>query len=453
VEKLTKLEMDLLDSKEDTYQRIIDIQRLLPSILARMDRLEANQKTKPHYLIRSLSSPSPLRKQDSEISMQIETVQKHHNGECKQEKKEQIDMATENLEFSPNKLIAEITEKRNDCEKIDKELISKDTGYVLNVYGPVVHEIYEFYCRIYWGYFKGKISLNKTQFLKFYRDCCLPNVLKESSYELIWTKILRSCDLAKSNHSSETNGKELMEDQFANALIVIANELYKKSSLTEAAKLETFIVSHVLPNVTPLLQAAKEQSTAVQTLKQDICMANTYATTEYNEEEKKKIEKLFKKYKKDLYCLFKKFCMGKKKGIGTTISLKGNPAIHYTPESGMTLKGLIDFCLEYGILRLTTKKDLSAIHSTIASKNMKARSPTKTNNNNNTLSFEGFQEALIDIANIIYGSQLFLAHYPTADSRLEKLFTKIFLLSDKLASGESTIHSVTSSFKDTFREN
>lgn len=101
---------------------------------------------------------------------------------------------------------------------IDQDRMAKDVGYVLDIYKglfyeceqilfvtDVLQQIFNFYCELFMGYSKGRLCMNKTQFTKFFLNCNLTSASKDMSYELMWIKILRQLNLAKTNHVSGTS--------------------------------------------------------------------------------------------------------------------------------------------------------------------------------------------------------------------------------------------------------
>ncbi len=210
---------------------------------------------------------------------------------------------------------------------------------------------------------------------------------------------------------TEQVGKELTLEQFEHALVILAREIYKDNgSMTEAQKVEAFLITYVLPNVTPKHEVHHAEDEFHDT------------PTIVNK------DKIFKKHRKLLSSLYNKYSAKKK---SSSLRQKNN---QFNMDYGLSVKELVNFCQEHGVLRLITKKDLAHIHATRSHKTKKGE---------DLLSYDAFEDALVDVATTVYSAEPFKNHYPTTESKLEKLLTKINLTNHELTS---------ESFKDSFRE-
>lgn len=283
----------------------------------------------------------------------------------------------------------------------DDEKMSQDTKYVLDTYKEAIHKIFVHYCGSMMGFTKGKLTLSKMQFYKFLQDIELKRLVPDCNDELLWFKILRIANLASTNRRQDNLHKELSEEHMHEAIRFISKFIFRNSTMTEAQMVEATLISHIFPKVNDRIHnIAQESEIATQSVLEDL-----------SEQQKKKITFLLKKHRLRLKESFTQ-CI-------TTHNERPDLAI---ARKSMTSQQLIKFCQQYRILPLITKKELCNIHMIYAS-------PTSSANILK-ISYNDFENVLIEIANNIYGIPPYSFTYKEVDQRLEKLFSKMFLLRD-----------------------
>ena len=98
----------------------------------------------------------------------------------------------------------------------------------------------------------------------------------------------------------------------------------------------------------------------------------------------------------------------------------------------MDIDGFVELARRHDLLPLISKPDLRAIFDTVAGME-NLRGSVKAG----TLSRAAVIMALCHLADRIYGDRLLVDKYPTPDSRVQKLLSKMFLLKPREALTDS----------------
>ncbi len=217
----------------------------------------------------------------------------------------------------------------------------------------------------------------------------------------------------------EINSKELSREDFDTALVILANDAFvSESLLTEAQKLENLIVNHIFPKISLKLNEFQKSvslngglpfEVAAQTLSQSMILQSNSDDIDTSS-----IQKVFKKFQKDIKSSFVQY----------------SQPLQFTPEPNnlknrrISFKNLLIFMQRMGLLTHISKQELLGIHTKLALRDQE----NYTQDEELKLTFEKYQQCLLDISLYMYSKEPFASKVPSADAKLLKLLNKLFIL-------------------------
>eukprot|EP00667_Euglena_gracilis_P007908 EG_transcript_7988 len=259
-------------------------------------------------------------------------------------------------------------------------------------------------------------TMDLDAFTKLVKDAGLAAVTAASP-ELLWMNIIRK--VAPDAHVAKEvkTGWELRGDQFCTALQVLAAETYGKRypEMSPGAQLDTLLTQDILPGC-----SARQASVSSLDLVPDLNVAAILA--QYSEEG---IAKLLQRRRPALQDKFAQY-----------VARQG------TKGKGLTFSSLLDLAKDHDILPFTNKQTLRVIaHQCldIAAREKQPPDPvmspgsdvgrglltSRSGAREPSLDFDVFQDVLKAVAEVVYGGDPCAPAYPTSESRLQKLLTKL----------------------------
>lgn len=288
---------------------------------------------------------------------------------------------------------------------------------VIAKYKSQIDEIYDFYTTSHIDVFHSTMSL--SHFTKFLKDCRLCGFEQAQPAELLWMTVLRRLSAQEGKRKGRNNKKEnfaferfedIPKEKFGDALAILAQERAGKDRLDvlPEAVLETFLVCEVLPRVEPLLGARQSQPMMSREA------AGALSMKEYQTES---IQALFDQ---NMH-LIRQACKESLRSSGQDYR-----------DKTLDIDGFVELARRHDLLPLISKPDIRAIFDTVAGME-NLRGSVKPG----TLSRAAVVMALCHLADRIYGDRLLVDKYPTPESRVQKLLSKMFLLKPREALTDS----------------
>lgn len=307
----------------------------------------------------------------------------------------------------------------------DDEDAVKGIPGVLVKYKEKIDDIYDLYTHSNINVFHP--TMNLTQFTKLMKDCKLCGFSTGEPAELLWMSVLRKLNAraGKRNRTDKRPGtttvrsgkypaykkdsfaferlEEIPRELFGDALAIVSSEKMGASrvDLTPEALFETFLVCEVLPHVEPALAARKAQP-AMQS--RSVVGASTIQ--EYQSSEA--VQNIVNEYMNRI----RDSCRDAVK------------AVQDYRDKTMDLDGFVEYARRHDLLPLISKPELREIFDVCVN----LESLKKEGVKEGTLSRQQVLAALYHLADRIYGNPVFVDKYPTPESRVRKLLTKMYLL-------------------------
>lgn len=313
----------------------------------------------------------------------------------------------------------------------DDEAVKGVPGIIAKYKGRI-DDIYDFYTHSNINVFHPTMSL--PQFTKLLKDCKLCGFSVGEPAELLWMSVIRKINaqlpknvrrqIAASRAPTITgvrSGKypnskkdsfaferleEIPREAFGNALAFLAAELRGRDHPDRAVEsvFETFLVCEVLPHVEPAIAMRKAQPAM-----QSRTIVGAASIQEYQSSEA-------------VQATMNEFMSRIRDGCREAVR-----AVQDYRDKTMDLDGFVEFARRHDLLPLISKPELREIFEVCAGMDALKKEGIKPG----TLSRAAVMACLYHLADRIYGNALFVDKYPTPQSRVQKLMSKMFLLKPK----------------------
>ncbi|KEG15284.1 hypothetical protein DQ04_00121160 [Trypanosoma grayi] len=361
-------------------------------------------------------------------------------------------------EYSPPKESVSYVDKNTTSaydEGDDEDERTKSVEGVLQKYKNRMDAIYGFYTTSSIDVFHPTMTM--THFSRFVKDCQLCGLSQGTSAELLWMAVMRSLnvkqnkrltqakgsaknrDITLGNNTSTREKKNLFAYQrletipkhlFGESLYILSKVKHRQRQISEGGTLNgeahtfpldekpeetllTFLLYHIFPYVDAIMGEKHGSQSFVSELggNQDdgaadlITLGEATTITEYKSDAVKAVVQNFLGYIKDCF----------------TLAIRTTQGYHSTV---MNLDGFVEVARRYELLPLIRKPLLRQIFLSCSTLE-KEKHPDALEE---TLSVGTFVLALYHLAERIYGDTLMARKFPTPESRMKKLLTKMFLL-------------------------
>eukprot|EP01065_Artemidia_motanka_P032546 TRINITY_DN39533_c0_g1_i1.p1 TRINITY_DN39533_c0_g1~~TRINITY_DN39533_c0_g1_i1.p1 ORF type:complete len:464 (+),score=145.95 TRINITY_DN39533_c0_g1_i1:58-1449(+) len=276
------------------------------------------------------------------------------------------------------------------------------------------------------------------QFTKFTKDCGLCNssqggTVAVNAYlpppELLWMNVMRRLpqQRRRRNRGAHTASfahervQELSEEQFPDALVILAEEQYGKApeGTDPAQVVERFLTADIFPVTDRRIEAAAHQREA-ERAKRVTPLAASSINDYYDNKE---VQNAFKEYRHKLRSSFLAY-------------VQRHHTVHRRSEN-LSLQGFCDLLRDHGLSPHISNKHireifLSVVHghdAIAAARTSGAESPRGARREEDQeIDVKGFHAALRHVAEHVYGDRALVEKFPTPEARLRKLLAKMYLL-------------------------
>jgi hypothetical protein len=295
---------------------------------------------------------------------------------------------------------------------------------VIQKYKEKIDAIYDYYTTSNIQVFHPAMTL--THFTRFLKDCKLCGFEAGEPAELLWMSVLRKLNVENSKKklggsnpkaTGVRSGKftaskrdnfaferleEVPREYFGDALAILAQEKVgrQRADLSPEALFETFLVCQVLPHVELKMNVSRAQPAMLAREVVGSASVQHYKTDE--------VKALVKEYMPRLKESF----------------LSSLRAVQDYRDTTLNLDGFVEFARTGDLLPLISKPDLRHIFIACAAVEKSHHPETKED----TISMSSFVLAMYHLADRIYGTPLLSDKYPTPESRVQKLLSKVYLL-------------------------
>eukprot|EP00756_Hemistasia_phaeocysticola_P013520 Hpha_TRINITY_DN15284_c5_g2::TRINITY_DN15284_c5_g2_i1::g.67073::m.67073 len=280
-------------------------------------------------------------------------------------------------------------------------------------------------------------TMGLPQFTRFTKDCGLCNssqggTVAVNAYlpppELLWMNVLRRLPQQRRRRAGRGAGgnfafervQELAEEQFSDALVILAEEQYGTAHGHEpAAIVERFLTSDIFPVTDRRIEAAVHQKEAERARR-----ATPLAASSINDYyDNKEVREAFKEYRTKLRNAFETY-------------VKRHQTVYHRTKN-LTLQGFSDVMRDHGLTPHISQKQIREIflsvvqgHDAIAAaRGGPDQHPDGPRRDEDLeIDAKGFHAALRHVAEHIYGDRALVEKFPTPEARLRKLLAKMFLL-------------------------
>eukprot|EP01012_Entosiphon_sulcatum_P009432 TRINITY_DN152_c0_g1_i7.p1 TRINITY_DN152_c0_g1~~TRINITY_DN152_c0_g1_i7.p1 ORF type:complete len:501 (+),score=88.75 TRINITY_DN152_c0_g1_i7:712-2214(+) len=312
---------------------------------------------------------------------------------------------------------------------------------VLAKYGQQIERVFGFYCNQ--GYTeKLRRTMDLTAFTKMVKDANLCNIhsgqasinpnynLLSNPYgslpppELLWMMCVKRLHPEAYLAVEPKAKREIAEEQFGVVLQVLSDEHYGKRApeMPYGERLERLIVNDIIPGAQARMQAAQETGLAPEP---DAEASETLPDAYLGEA----VQQRFRDHRKDLQAKYQLY-------VSRHALVPGGRR-----RTGMILAGLFDLAKEHNLLPFINKASMRGIFNTTVAKREHEESKagkqraTKASSTPRPevarepeIDYDGFCDCLKLMAERIYGDKIYVATYASPESRIDKLFAKLFLL-------------------------
>ena len=251
--------------------------------------------------------------------------------------------------------------------------------------------------------------------------------------ELLWMHVIRR--ISPNAHLVKDAKTELKPVHFGVALQVLAAETYEKRcpDYSPGAHVELLLLRDIVPGMQAHMQRSpRVAAEAVRSPRSgaDVKAAHRQLLKGYESE---KVDALFKKQWVPLQKMYSDYVGKQPKGGAHTAKgltlpgivelAKDHDLLPYVPKH--TVRHIFMTCFEAAAPRRGKSQDGDPLESGDAADGAR---PSRKSAKEPAISFETFVDTLKGLAETLYGSAPYSASYPTPESRVDKLFAKLFVL-------------------------